>query len=176
MSGRLVLPWADQPYVATWEELTTAFGTTTHRRALLYTALARLERMDDDGLPLAAIWINGSFVTAKERPSDIDALVLIDGEGLATFRDRLLPHGDSNAYINGLEQYEDGGTAHDHQTDFHYVVYYPPTSGWWATTQGDLELWFDRWCRLDDPSLEGVSESTLVSDAKGFVEVRWSDG
>jgi hypothetical protein len=58
-------------HVATWREIVAAFGTNPRRQALL----AGLREL---ALTLAAagcqtIWIDGSFVTDKERPGDYDA-------------------------------------------------------------------------------------------------------
>jgi hypothetical protein len=55
---------------ATWEEFADRFGTTEHRRRLL-AGLARALR----ALSLAGcerVYINGSYVTAKESPGDFD--------------------------------------------------------------------------------------------------------
>jgi hypothetical protein len=55
---------------ATWEELASAFATTGWRRELLAGLRAALEALRLAGCRRA--YIDGSFVTAKERPGDYD--------------------------------------------------------------------------------------------------------
>jgi hypothetical protein len=55
---------------ATWAEVVARFGTTPHRRDLLAglrEALAALARAG-----CVALWLDGSFVTAREEPGDYD--------------------------------------------------------------------------------------------------------
>lgn len=55
---------------ATWDELTAAFGTTSWRRELLDGCRRALASLKEAGC--RRLWINGSFVTAKDHPNDID--------------------------------------------------------------------------------------------------------
>lgn len=55
---------------ATWDELYVAFGTTDHRKKLLdglYRAARELKRAGCE-----VIYVDGSFVTAKDQPDDFD--------------------------------------------------------------------------------------------------------
>lgn len=67
-SGRL----PEGAYEATWEEITARFGWNQRRRRLidgLGEALLLLA-----GAGCSRVWLNGSFVTAKEEPADFDAV------------------------------------------------------------------------------------------------------
>lgn len=57
--------WAD------WEEIGERFGTTEHRRALLAGLRMALVALAQAGCRSA--YIDGSFVTDKQRPNDFDA-------------------------------------------------------------------------------------------------------
>ncbi len=62
---------------ATWEEFYERFGYTPHRRKLLDGLELAMRQLRDVGCK--CIWVDGSFVTAKERPGDYDACFLEDG-------------------------------------------------------------------------------------------------
>jgi hypothetical protein len=55
---------------ATWEELCERFGHTPRRRSLLQGLSAALKQLSRAGCTL--VYIDGSFVTAKEIPGDYD--------------------------------------------------------------------------------------------------------
>jgi hypothetical protein len=55
---------------ATWDELTTRFGTSPHRRQLLVGLKRALDSLRSAGCRRA--YVNGSFVTAKDEPGDFD--------------------------------------------------------------------------------------------------------
>jgi hypothetical protein len=73
---------------ASWEELLVRFGCTSHRLRLLAGLKDAL-----DALHLAGcrrVYIDGSFVTAKEEPGDFDACWEIDGVDISEL-DQLAP-------------------------------------------------------------------------------------
>ncbi|MHB8658036.1 MAG: DUF6932 family protein [Solirubrobacteraceae bacterium] len=53
-----------------WHELATRYGTTAHRRQLLDGLRRALESLRAAGC--RRVYINGSFVTAKDQPGDFD--------------------------------------------------------------------------------------------------------
>ncbi len=64
-------------YWASWEEVYNRFGTNDHRRGLLVglkKALRALKRAK-----VATVYLNGSFVTAKEDPNDYDVTWEMEG-------------------------------------------------------------------------------------------------
>lgn len=70
------LPPGEHP--ATWEEIVERFGYTPWRRKLLDGLKAALESLRAAGC--RKVYLDGSFVTAKERPGDFDACWV--GEGV----------------------------------------------------------------------------------------------
>ena len=56
---------------ASWEEFSERFGTTPHRRQLLAGLRTAAELLGSFGS--RHLWVDGSFVTAKENPADYDA-------------------------------------------------------------------------------------------------------
>ena len=56
---------------ATWNEVVTRYGTSAHRRDLLEGLLDALRSLKSAGCSKA--YLDGSFVTDKERPNDFDA-------------------------------------------------------------------------------------------------------
>lgn len=71
-------------HVAAWDELAERFGWTSRRRELLEGLQAALGLLREAGCRRA--FVNGSFVTDKDEPGDID--VAWDPEGVDV--DRLL--------------------------------------------------------------------------------------
>lgn len=59
-------------HLATLEEVNRAFGWTFRRRELLRELGHVIEFLRDKGV--LRIWIDGSFVTDKDRPNDVDVL------------------------------------------------------------------------------------------------------
>lgn len=70
------LPPGEHP--ATWEEIEERFGFTPWRRTLLEGLRAALESLRAAGC--AKVYLDGSFITAKEVPADFDACW--EGEGV----------------------------------------------------------------------------------------------
>lgn len=56
---------------ASWDELVHAFGTNERRRVLLGGLSAACSALANAGC--TQLWVDGSFVTDKERPGDYDA-------------------------------------------------------------------------------------------------------
>jgi hypothetical protein len=57
-------------YLATWSEITTRYGATAQRQELLKLLRSALINLCNAGCETA--YLDGSFVTAKEVPSDFD--------------------------------------------------------------------------------------------------------
>ena len=58
-------------HVASWDEVIERFGWTERRRRLLDGLAEAIELLATAGC--RQIWLNGSFVTAKDAPGDFDA-------------------------------------------------------------------------------------------------------
>lgn len=57
---------------ATWLELADRLATNTHRRILTAMLLEGLQALREAGCN--RVWVNGSYVTDRERPGDVDVL------------------------------------------------------------------------------------------------------
>jgi hypothetical protein len=73
---------------ASWEEITSRFGHTPHRRRLLEGLKAVLLALKAAGCRQA--YVDGSFVTAKEHPGDFDGCWEVDGVDVALLK-RIAP-------------------------------------------------------------------------------------
>ena len=58
----------------------TAFPNSTTRKRLFENYLRYIYRFQDEVFPFFEQWINGSFVTQKENPKDIDMVTFLDYE------------------------------------------------------------------------------------------------
>lgn len=70
-----LLPVGEHP--ATWDEVVERFGWNEWRRRLLDGLAEGLDLLAAAGC--RRVWLNGSFVTAKEEPGDFDACWDMDG-------------------------------------------------------------------------------------------------
>ena len=67
-------------HVASWDEVVERFGWTERRRRFLDGLADAIELLAEAGC--RRIWLNGSFVTAKDQPADFDACWDTDGVDL----------------------------------------------------------------------------------------------
>ena len=67
-----LLPVPPPVHTVDWDEFALRFGWTVRRRELL----GGIERVGRNlrGAGVGALWIGGSFVTAKDKPGDFDGL------------------------------------------------------------------------------------------------------
>ena len=75
-------------HVATWQEMLDRFGHTPWRRRLLAGMLEALRLLQFAGC--VRVYVDGSFVTAKEVPADFDACWDAEGVDFDLIDDRLL--------------------------------------------------------------------------------------
>lgn len=68
-------------HAATWEDIVARFGWTPHRLMLLAGLKAALDALRTAGCQ--RVYVDGSFVTAKETPGDFDGCWEVDGVDLA---------------------------------------------------------------------------------------------
>lgn len=64
-------------HFATWNEIVGRYGTNEHRQGLLSGLRGALESLRAAGCRI--VYLDGSFVTAKEYPGDFDACWEIEG-------------------------------------------------------------------------------------------------
>ena len=67
-------------HVASWDDVVERFGWTERRRRQLDGLAAAIELLAEAGC--RRVWLNGSFVTAKDEPGDFDACWDTDGVDL----------------------------------------------------------------------------------------------
>ena len=67
-------------HFASWDEVVERFGWTERRRRFLDGLADAIELLAEAGC--RRIWLNGSFVTAKDEPADFDACWDTDGVDL----------------------------------------------------------------------------------------------
>ncbi len=77
---------------ASWEEVLERFGWNPRRRQLLDGLGDAIEALAEAGC--RRLWLNGSFVTAKEEPADFDACWDTDGVDLEAIEPLLLTLSD----------------------------------------------------------------------------------
>lgn len=75
-TGRL----PDGVYEVTWQNVVERFGWNSRRRQLLDGLADAIELLAAAGC--RRVWLNGSFVTAKDEPADFDACWDLDGVDL----------------------------------------------------------------------------------------------
>ena len=68
---------AGKPHKATWEEFQLRFGGNEHRGKLLKGLKSALTNLKEAGC--ARVYIDGSFITNKEKPNDWDGCWEMEG-------------------------------------------------------------------------------------------------
>jgi hypothetical protein len=82
-------------HVAEWDEVVERFGWTERRRRLLDGLAEAIELLAAAGC--RTVWLNGSFVTAKDEPGDFDACWDTGGVDLDVLEPVLLDLSDRRA-------------------------------------------------------------------------------
>jgi hypothetical protein len=75
-------------HIAEWAEVWAAFGTNPHRQRLLAGFLRAIRALKVAGCKL--VYLDGSFVTGKEKPGDFDGCWEISGVNSASLDPILL--------------------------------------------------------------------------------------
>ncbi|GAA0635745.1 hypothetical protein GCM10009547_44900 [Sporichthya brevicatena] len=78
----------DGEYEADWQEIVERFGWNERRRRLLDGLAEAIDLLVAAGCK--RVWLNGSFVTAKDEPADFDACWDTDGVDLEVLDPLLL--------------------------------------------------------------------------------------
>jgi hypothetical protein len=81
------LPVGD--HEASWDEMKVALGFTFRRRELFIDLLSVLQDLATKGV--SKVWIDGSFVTTKQRPGDVDVVYLPPPDADITTWGKLAP-------------------------------------------------------------------------------------
>ena len=71
-------------HVCTFEEIKARFGTGCEQRQKVWNAFARCyDRIEELRLNPKVVLVDGSFVTGREYPNDVDAAILLRIEEIA---------------------------------------------------------------------------------------------
>ena len=62
---------------ADWGSFVDTFGWNDHRRALIEVLHSFLIELDNLSIETFTLWIDGSFVTQKEQPNDLDVVFVL---------------------------------------------------------------------------------------------------
>lgn len=60
-----------------WNSFENVFGWNEHRRDLIDALRSFISTLNKLPILTITLWIDGSFVTKKEHPNDLDAVVII---------------------------------------------------------------------------------------------------
>ena len=100
-------------------------------------------------------WINGSFVSNKENPKDIDFVNIVDSETVLMKKELI----ESN-FINA-------GVLKNYQIDAYLLIKYPDVHQRYIRTQTDLLYWNDWFTKTKMNNLR-------KRFPKGFVEIKFN--
>ena len=67
---------------ATWDEVRATFGSGNDTRVALYAGLREFVNLAETFGLFTSIIIDGSFVTNKAAPADVDAVLILPAQGL----------------------------------------------------------------------------------------------
>ena len=136
-------------------------GTSRMREAILkdFDTFARLQRQS--GLVVSSYWVNGSFVTTKANPNDIDVVAIVDASQTGS------PDSRAHALLNpgGRWKREPHPEVGRVMLVHAFGVVVPrlgASKAAWAEYSSNLESW-DEW----------FSHFEERQNGKGYVEVRW---
>lgn len=155
--------------IADFEFIRETWAFNDRRTALLdqlidFTSLVR------GVVPICSLWIGGSYLSDKERPNDIDAVMLIDGENI----DRLTDSGERRLVTTeGLHEFcSELGLSVD--VSLHAWRALPSvaelTDADWQLLQ-DRGFWDDLWQRVRSVPKGSRSTRLCSLPRRGYVEV-----
>ena len=104
---------------ATWQEVVARYGLTAHRLALLSGLKAALDALQAAGCQ--RVYLDGSFVTAKETPADFDGCWEVEGVDLARLNPVLMTFANRREAPKGTfggEMFPADWPASAHGTNF----------------------------------------------------------
>ncbi|WP_159619885.1 DUF6932 family protein [Arthrobacter zhaoguopingii] len=119
-------------------------------------------------VPVAAVWIGGSFLSEKERPGDVDAVYIVRGKAYDNLSDEMK---QAVSVFAGSGILKDNGYAVDS-----YLFAWRPRPSYSADTDGEREElrsrgYWDDWLQREkiDRSAPLVDEDSFP--VRGYVEV-----
>ena len=152
------------PYTATLEDLRIRFATNDIRQWIWGDFLSWLRAVRTE-LDVELLWIGGSYITDKERPSDIDVVAWLEKPSVEIFAKRRLERPLASLRTH---QYLKGGSA---RTPVVFARIQPANDhvdGFFAPRGNPAQAasWRETWSGVYDKNA-----GTRIGD-KGFLEVR----
>ncbi|MCU0391220.1 MAG: hypothetical protein MUE81_08890 [Thermoflexibacter sp.] len=139
------------PIVADLETLESVFAVSEHRKALFEVYLqyvAELKALLE--VPFVQ-WVNGSYVTKKEKPKDIDIVSFVECQ----------------VYKAKEKQLRELNTAiYEKKIDAYFVAVYPTNHKYFNSYEMDLAQW-----KFDFSTK--INLRTNKRESKGFLEIHW---
>ena len=138
-------------YVATVADVEAAFVDafpTSGRRRACFEGWQRLRQAVLVLIPVSSQWVDGSFVTAKLDPSDLDLTTLFDGrayDGLPDIKRKALDGllaGHACQAVWGCDSFPIAIYPEGHVFRAKYEALYRFWEKWWSRTAGGLPKGF----------------------------------
>jgi len=131
------------------------FDSDSNRHLIFENYLNYLSDFKKQITPDFTHWINGSFVSNKQSPGDIDFVNIVDSETVFKKKELI-----ENNFINA-------GVLKKYQIDAYLVIQYPETHSHFIRTQSDLLYWNDWFSKTKMNNLR-------KRFPKGFVEIKFN--
>lgn len=107
------------------------FPNSESRGNIMDSLEGMLQRLDDTGIP-ADIWIDGSFVTEKINPHDVDIVALIPGH---------VYNSGSTEIRETIEWVKSDDIYESHKVDGHVVPFFPKDDPMRPVTDDGIKYW-----------------------------------
>jgi len=118
----------DQPIESDLGEVETVFVFNAHRRQLFSRLMLFLEDISTIGCDPIEAWVDGSFVTQKNQPNDIDVVLFVDYQIFELIEARLYE----------LKK------SYKKENDAYFVCVYPDTHDLHRLTRSDRIYWLNQ--------------------------------
>lgn len=134
------------------ENFVEAFKTSSTRKKIFTNFESFLIEFKTEVTENFSVWVNGSFVTKKENPNDIDLLIFINFEILGQIESKLRAFSDIRFRKTML-------------IDAYFIIVYPPESNHFVYFQTDKLYWQNQFSRT-------AKNRFGKSFEKGFLELK----
>ncbi|MCP2046380.1 UNVERIFIED_ORG: hypothetical protein J3D58_000452 [Paenarthrobacter nicotinovorans] len=144
----------------------TQYGQT--RRQVIWDHFKLATETLRQTVPVAAVWVGGSFLSTKAEPSDVDAVYIVRGRAYDALDD------ESKQFVsvfNGGEQLKANGLLVDS-----YVIHWTPRASNGPETESDLQQltargYWDDWLQRHKIDRTAPATDQDAFPVRGYVEV-----
>ncbi len=102
-----------------WLTFVATFGWNSHRQTLIESLTAYINYLDELSIRVFDLWVDGSFVTRKEQPNDIDIVVFLPADTHQLYEQSLR---STRTEFQGLDIYFVRKIDKDEHNHFLYVA------------------------------------------------------